>query len=354
MISAGMSNNQTNNNDSIQPKINAEYASEWGILPNDKYSQLKESIRLSGQLNPIIVDQNNNIVDGHNRYQILQELGIEPVFEVREFKDELSARDFVITSNLVVKESSTYVKIMKAQKLRHIFEEKARLNQQLKLPKKGQKGFQPISAQNLAPIGRVSKKIAKVVGVSYRTVEQAEKIEKIGSQKQIQDLINDKRSIYEVSREIESEEEKKQLVEEARKINSQLVLPPDGAMLYCGNIQDPDILAKIPDEFADISITDPPYEEKYLPLYEALPAIIKKKLKPGASFFSLYGDKVKDRYEDCLKAEGLVRMPCEISIELQGSFNHDLDLDISRKKKDMLWYYKPDKDGKRFKTGELL
>ena len=27
---------------------------------------------------------------------------------------------------------------------------------------------------------------------------------------------------------------------------------------------------------------------------------------------------------------------------------------ISRKKKDFLWYYKPDRDGRRFKTGELL
>ena len=71
-------------------------------------------------------------------------------------------------------------------------------------------------------------------------------------------------------------------------------------------------------------------------------------------FFSLYGDKVKDRYENCLKAQGLIRMPIEISIQLEGSFSHDIDLGISRKKKDFLWYYKPDKDGKRFKTGELL
>jgi DNA modification methylase len=200
----------------------------------------------------------------------------------------------------------------------------------------------------------VSNEIAKVAGVSYRTVEKANKIEKMGSQKQIEDLVEDKRSINEVFVEIGSEEEKKRLVQEARMINSQLSVPNDKAMLYCGDIQDPDILAKIPDEVADMSITDPPYEEKYLPLYEALPSIIKKKLKPGASFFSLYGDKVKDRYEDSLKAEGLVRMPTEISIELEGNFSHDLALGISRKKKDMLWYYKPDKDGRRFKTRELL
>ena len=272
---------------------------------------------------------------------------------MREFKDELSALEFLISVNLFVKELSPYVRIAQAAKLRYIFEEKARLVQQLKLPKKDQKGFQPVSAKNFARIGRVSKEIAKVAGVSYRTVEKAEKIHKIGSQKQIQDLIDDKRSINEVYLEIDSEERKEHLLQEARMINSQLCLPDEQAMLYLGDIQDPYILAKIPDNVADISITDPPYEEKYLSLYEALPAIINKKLKPGASFFSLYGDQVKNRYEECLKAEGLIRMPCEISIDLQGSFNHDYSLGITRKKKDMLWYYKPDK-GTRFKTGELL
>jgi hypothetical protein len=343
-----------NENNNIKIKMKPEYASEWGILPNHKYAKLKESIKVSGQLEPIILDQYGNIVNGHNRYKILQELGIPTKYEVRKFKDELSARDFLISTNLFVKESSLYVRISKAEKLRHIFEEKARLVQQLKLPKKDQKGFQPVSAQSFAPIGRVSKEIAKVAGVSSRTVEKAERIQKTGSQEQIQDLIDDKRSINEVYSEIDSKERKEHLLQEARMINSQLSLPDDKAMLYLGDIQDPHIVAKIPDNVADISITDPPYEEKYLSLYEALPAIIMKKLKPGASFFSLYGDKLKDRYEECLKAEGLIRVPCEISIELQGPFDHDNTLGITRKKKDMLWYYKPDKEGKRFKTGELL
>ena len=95
------------------------------------------------------------------------------------------------------------------------------------------------------------------------------------------------------------------------------MLPSDRVTLYYGDIRDPNIQARIPDGVADVSITDPPYGEQYLSLYEALPAIVYKKLKPGASFFSLYGDKVKDRYEECLKAQGLIRMPVEISIQLR-------------------------------------
>ena len=47
-------------------------------------------------------------------------------------------------------------------------------------------------------------------------------------------------------------------------------------------------------------------------------------------------------------------MSVEISVQLEGKFSHDIDLGILIKRKDFLWYYKPGKDGKRFKTGELL
>lgn len=75
--------------------------------------------------------------------------------------------------------------------------------------------------------------------MSYRTVEKAQKIEKLGSQKQIEDLINDKKSIHKITREIESEQEKKRLVQEAIKINSQLTLPTDRVLLYYGDILHP-------------------------------------------------------------------------------------------------------------------
>jgi ParB-like chromosome segregation protein Spo0J len=51
-----------------------------------EYKILKESIRNKGLHLPIIVNQDNVIQDGHNRLKICQELGIEPQFEVKEFR----------------------------------------------------------------------------------------------------------------------------------------------------------------------------------------------------------------------------------------------------------------------------
>jgi hypothetical protein len=46
-------------------------------------------------------------------------------------------------------------------------------------------------------------------------------------------------------------------MQDANKINSQLALSSDRVALYYGDILDPNVQAKIPDEVADVSITDP-------------------------------------------------------------------------------------------------
>ena len=63
------------------------------------------------------------------------------------------------------------------------------------------------------------------------------------------------------------------------------------------------------------------------------------KLKPNGHFVSLFGDTMKRKYMNILEAEGLI-YNTDLSVQLQGPFNHDQHLHISRKKKDFVWYYK--------------
>ena len=99
------------------------------------------------------------------------------------------------------------------------------------------------------------------------------------------------------------------------------------------------ILAKIPDGSVSLILLDPPYAKEYWYLYEALPPIVMAKLKPCGHFVSLFGDSLKRRFMNKLESEGL-NYNTDISIQLQGPFSHDQHLHISRKKKDLLWYYK--------------
>ncbi|HSF51238.1 MAG TPA: ParB N-terminal domain-containing protein, partial [Nitrososphaeraceae archaeon] len=65
-------------------KINPEYSKLVNPLSNTEYNVLKNSISNKGLHLPIIINQDNVILDGHNRLKICQELGIDPKFEVKE------------------------------------------------------------------------------------------------------------------------------------------------------------------------------------------------------------------------------------------------------------------------------
>ena len=80
--------------------INPEYSSLVYPLSKSEYESLKRSIKEKGLHLPIIVNQENVILDGHHRYKICKELNIEPRFEVKRFDDPLDEKEFVIEINL--------------------------------------------------------------------------------------------------------------------------------------------------------------------------------------------------------------------------------------------------------------
>ena len=84
----------------VEIKINNEYANLVPELTNEEYESLKESIRQYGLWAPLTVNQHGVLLDGHHRYKVCQELGIEPHRKVKEFNSELDGKMFAIDSNL--------------------------------------------------------------------------------------------------------------------------------------------------------------------------------------------------------------------------------------------------------------
>ena len=87
-------------------KINPEYELLLPKLSNEKYKSLKKSIKDEGLWHPITVNFQGIILDGHTRYHICVELGIETKclhgepYEIMDFSDPLLEKKFVIESNL--------------------------------------------------------------------------------------------------------------------------------------------------------------------------------------------------------------------------------------------------------------
>ena len=57
----------------INLKIDPEFQSQIPPLTDDEYNQLEENILKEGKLLSPLIVWNNTLVDGHNRYEIVQE-----------------------------------------------------------------------------------------------------------------------------------------------------------------------------------------------------------------------------------------------------------------------------------------
>lgn len=77
-------------------------ATPYQLLPpltDEEYDALKESIRSQGVLIPVEMDEEGNILDGHHRVRIAQELGVEYEVNVRSGLDEREKRSLSRTLN---------------------------------------------------------------------------------------------------------------------------------------------------------------------------------------------------------------------------------------------------------------
>lgn len=96
----------------LKPRMNAAYY-DFVPRPNaEDRENLKKSIEKKGIQIPIIVNRDGFILDGHTRYEICLELGIEDIpFEVKSFTDEIEERKFVVMTNLARRHLNKFQKV---------------------------------------------------------------------------------------------------------------------------------------------------------------------------------------------------------------------------------------------------
>jgi hypothetical protein len=152
----------------FQIKIDQEYSSLVPELSVGEYTSLRQSIKENGLYLPIIVNQNGIVLDGHHRYRVCRELGIELKTSIREFKDRLDEQLFVINCNLKRRQLNNFQRIELALKSKEILMERAKSN--MSLGGKGSKNLETLDNKG------VSGEIGKLAGVSHETVRKVEKV----------------------------------------------------------------------------------------------------------------------------------------------------------------------------------
>lgn len=129
-----------NNSGNIKLKINPKYEVQIRALTSCEFIMLRNSMQMVGQRIPIIVDKDGNIIDGHHRFEICRELGIEPEFEIQDFESEEQKLKTIVDVNSARRHYNKWELFESVITKKPIIEAQVKDEQQLKYPKPGEKG----------------------------------------------------------------------------------------------------------------------------------------------------------------------------------------------------------------------
>lgn len=165
-------------------------------LSEDEYRGLEEDIIKRGCLNPIIV-WNGIVVDGHNRFQICNKLGIE--FSVKEiqFEDREDAKLWIIQHQLKRRNLNDFQRCELALRMKEIISQKARENQRA--------GGGSVRMKSDKPVDTL-KELAQEAGVSRDTLFKTAKIVENVPEEVIERLRTDHTKINSVYKKLKAQE----------------------------------------------------------------------------------------------------------------------------------------------------
>ena len=188
--------------------INKEYEKLVPPLPKEEYESLKESIKKNGLWMPIIVNEKNQILDGHHRYKICKELGINLKHAVRKFTTKCDEIIFVGECNLKRRQLTTLQRIDLVRKLEHLTQSKQKYEWNL------------VKSQTLWFLktqGSVRKILGKKAQVSGSTYEKGTTVLEKATKKDIESINKGDKTITKVYREIKKVEQKEKRHKELKK-----------------------------------------------------------------------------------------------------------------------------------------
>jgi 16S rRNA G966 N2-methylase RsmD len=276
-------------------------------LREDELQLLEQSVLAEGIRDPLVVwnrDGEYVILDGHHRYDLAQKHGLEFKIVEMEFDDESQAVQWVIQNQLARRNLSDEQRTLLI----------GRLYNQVKLargrPPEDEKGakFAPFSGPHAT-----SRYIASLHGVGYRTVQNAAEfakavdalaeIEPKAAEAVLLGKVPDaKTALPKVEPELLPKVAEriaqgkahsiKEAVERIRREERQTTKPVlqgvyEGLDIRRGDFRE--VLADLPDHSVDIILTDPPYPQEYLPLWDDLGAFAARVLKPTGVLLAYSG-----------------------------------------------------------------
>lgn len=189
-------------------------------LTAEEYKQLEANILSEGIRDPLVV-WNGYLVDGHNRYAIATQHGLEYKTVNKEFKDGNAVKEWMILNQFGRRNLSNYQRSVLALQLEDVFKAKAKEN----LSKAGS-SYSPkvgsLISEKVPEKIDTYKEIAKVANVGHDTIAKVKRIEAVASPEVKAQLSTGEMSINQAYQEIKKEEKKELQIEKKKEYEQRI------------------------------------------------------------------------------------------------------------------------------------
>jgi len=336
---------QTRIKEPARIQTNKEYESLVPPMTKETFESLMSSIRQSGQLEPITINNKGEVLDGHNRLRACEKLHIEPIFEVKTFDNPLNEKLYIIDVNLQRRQLTVAQRVQLSLKKKPILQELAKKNSQANLRRCDDNTGYPLNVQ-ICTLGRVNEKIAKDSGVSARQVSKMETILEKARPELKERVLSGTTRIDKAYKQIINEERHVKMVAETKQSIAAAVDSYNRIKLLHGDMRKLAYDAElIPDSSIDLIFTDPLYHREYLPLFANLSEAANRVLKEGGSLITYIGQYALPEILDYLRQpKTRLRYWHEFCIKLEGpQFARLNNPVIVIRWKHLLWFVKGEK-----------
>ena len=308
-----------------------------------EYEALKADIQESGVLVPVEVDENGEILDGHHRVRAWQELradGVElPTYPkmVRQGMTEEQKRNHARKLNIMRRhlDAAQRAEVMQSMRadgmsLRQIAEATG--------ASVGTVHKDTAGVQNRTP-ARVNGKDGKSYPAEQKPKPKAAPPATLFVPGESESL--DPKAVHQqvAAEKVQKKEEKKDRQQEQRRAAAEVANGAEVSELVRvqhGNFVD--LGATIADNSVDFIFTDPPYDDKSVPMYGDLAVLAARVLKPGGSLITYVGHHALPAVLPLMTPH--LRFWWTLAVHHNGSAAHFIGKNVFVHWKPMLWFVK--------------
>ena len=195
--------------------INPEYEEIIPPLTDDEFERLKNSIAEVGLYEPIVINTERVILDGHHRFKACKEAGVLPRFTIKSFDTKIAEEIYVIETNVIRRQLNQYQATILGLKLEDKYSIQAKERQGTRTD------LTSVSFGTEVDFTRTDEKAANAVGLKRSTFTRAKYVLNNGTITQLELFKKGKKKAGSLYKEIK----RKEKIEELRAEIPELVEP---------------------------------------------------------------------------------------------------------------------------------